>query len=70
MNRVEAELNSAGLDEKIESLRDARNKQLLWIKNYEDELEFLQREVENVAEIRNSLPPKRKCWKRMRLEPT
>jgi len=67
---VEAEFNSAGLDEKIEALREARNKQLQWIKNYEDELEFLRREVENVRVIRETLPPKGKCWKRMRLEPT
>ena len=69
ISRVESEFNSAGLDEKIAALREARNKQALWIKNYEDELELLRREVENVQEIRNSLPPDTKCWKRMRLEP-
>jgi hypothetical protein len=69
ISRVEAEFSNAGLDAKIAALREARNKQALWIKNYEDELEVLRREVENVQEIRNSLPPDNKCWKRMRLEP-
>jgi len=66
---VERELEVADLDSKIETLRTARNKQALWIKNYEDELEILRREVENVEEIRGALPPDTKCWKRIRLEP-
>jgi predicted nucleic acid-binding Zn-ribbon protein len=69
IDEVETELESADLDSKIETLRTARNKQALWIKNYEDELEALRKEVENVQEIRAALPPDTKCWKRIRLEP-
>jgi len=69
ISEVESELESADLDGKLEALRTARNKQTLWIKNYEDELESLRKEVENVQEIRNALPSDSKCWKRIRLEP-
>lgn len=69
ISEVERELDEADLDSKIEALRTARNKQTLWIKNYEDELDALRKEVENVQEIRNTLPPDTKCWKRVRLEP-
>lgn len=69
ITKVEMELDSAGLDDKIVALRSARNKQAGWIKNYEDELEALRKEVENVQEIRNTLPHENKCWKRIRLEP-
>lgn len=48
INEVEDELEKAGLDATIQTLRSARNKQALWIKNYEDELEILRKEVENV----------------------
>lgn len=66
---MERELEAADLDGKIESLRNARNRQTLWLKNYEDELDALQREVDNVRDIRESLPPDSTCWKRIKLEP-
>jgi chromosome segregation ATPase len=70
ITEVERELEAADLDAKIEALRSARNKQTLWIKNYEDELDSLKKEVENVQEIRSSLDKTdTKCWKRTRLEP-
>lgn len=66
---VEREFGTADLDSKLENLRNARNRQTLWLKNYEDELEALRKEVENVAEIRAALPPDTRCYKRIRLEP-
>lgn len=45
ISEVERELEQADLDSKLEQLRNARNKQALWIKNSEDELEALRKEV-------------------------
>ena len=69
INEVEEQVAASGIDDKLESLRAARNKQAMWIKSYEDELEALRKEVDNVREIRKTLPPDTKCWKRLRLEP-
>ncbi|ODN05380.1 Laminin subunit gamma-1 [Orchesella cincta] len=69
INDVERELEDADLDSKIDALRNARNRQTLWLKNYEDELDALRKEVDNVQDIRNALPPDTRCWKRTRLEP-
>lgn len=69
ISEIENEMNNADIDNKIEKLREARNRQIIWVKNYEDELSALRLEVENVQEIRNSLPDDSKCWKRIRLEP-
>ena len=69
INEVTQQVKESGIDEKLESLRVARNKQAMWIKSYEDELDALRKEVDNVREIRKTLPPDTKCWKRLRLEP-
>jgi coxsackievirus/adenovirus receptor len=43
------------------------NQQAQWVKNYQDEVERLQVDVQNIEDISNSLPDG--CWKRVQLEP-
>jgi coxsackievirus/adenovirus receptor len=43
------------------------NQQAQWVKNYQDEVERLQADVQNIEDISNSLPDG--CWKRVQLEP-
>lgn len=69
ITKLEQEFASENIDEKINELRGARNRQALWLKNYEDELVELRAEVENIEEIRNSLPPDTICYRKIRLEP-
>ena len=74
MNRLEKRLNAAqneievaNLDNRIRALTDAKNLQTQWVKNYEDEVNRLRLEVENIDEIKKALPTE--CYKRVRLEP-
>lgn len=64
---AEKEIEAAKLDERIRSLTDAKNLQIQWVKNYEDEVERLKIEVENIDAIKSALP--NECHKRVRLEP-
>jgi hypothetical protein len=43
------------------------NQQAQWVKNYLDEVDRLQADVQNIEEISKSLPDG--CWKRVQLEP-
>jgi len=43
------------------------NQQAQWVKNYQDEVDRLQTDVQNIEDISNSLPDG--CWKRLQLEP-
>lgn len=59
--------DNSQIDDEIEALNRARLMQTQQIKTYQEELDRLQREVDNMDEIRKSLPGG--CWKRTRLEP-
>lgn len=67
LERAEEEFQSANLDGRIQELKDARISQAQWVKNYQDEVERLQVDVQNIEDISNSLPDG--CWKRVQLEP-
>nr|CAD7454511.1 unnamed protein product [Timema tahoe] len=67
LNAAEDELRQANLDQRLQSLREARNLQTQSMKNYDEELKYLRQEVENIEDINESLPEG--CWKRMVLEP-
>ena len=74
MNRLEKRLNAAqneievaNLDHRIRALTDAKNLQTQWVKNYDDEVNRLKLEVENIDDIKKALPTE--CYKRVRLEP-
>nr|CAD7262431.1 unnamed protein product [Timema shepardi] len=67
LNAAEDELRQANLDQRLQSLREARNLQTQSMKNYDEELKYLRHEVENIEDINESLPEG--CWKRMVLEP-
>jgi coxsackievirus/adenovirus receptor len=43
------------------------NWQAQWVKDYQDEVDRLQTDVQNIEDISNSLPDG--CWKRVQLEP-
>ncbi|XP_023243676.1 laminin subunit gamma-1-like isoform X1 [Centruroides sculpturatus] len=65
--RAEKEMRDSDLDAKTADLRDARKKQAGWMRDYESEIELLEKEVENIAAIRASLPDG--CYRRVKLEP-
>ncbi|GFG33810.1 hypothetical protein Cfor_03510 [Coptotermes formosanus] len=67
LERAEEEFQFANLDGRIQELKDARISQAQWVKNYQDEVERLQADVQNIEDISNSLPDG--CWKRVQLEP-
>lgn len=48
-------------------LRQARDLQNQWVKDYTEEVEKLQKDVKNIAEIAAALPDK--CYRRVVLEP-
>lgn len=64
---AENEIKQTNLDERIRLLTEAKNLQTQWVKNYEDEVARLKIEVQNIEEIKNSLP--NECFKRLQLEP-
>lgn len=64
---AEKEIRVANLDKRIQTLTDAKNLQTQWVKNYEDEVNRLKSEVENIDDIKKALPTD--CYKRVRLEP-
>lgn len=64
---VEKEIKAADLDQRIRTLTDAKNQQTQWIKNFENEINRLRIEVENIDDIRKVLPVD--CYQRVRLEP-
>lgn len=65
--RAEKEMRDSDLDAKTENLRKAREQQAGWMKDYEAEVQMLEKEVENIASIRSALP--RGCYRRVKLEP-
>lgn len=64
---AERELLNADLGARAEALREAQEEQKKWMKDYEDEIEQLKRDVANVEAIRHSLPED--CYRRLVLEP-
>lgn len=64
---AETEIKAANLDQRIRALTEAKNLQTQWVKNYEDEVNRLRIEVENIDDIRKALP--NNCYQRFRLEP-
>lgn len=64
---AQEEIKAANLDKRIRTLTDAKNLQTQWVKNYEDEVNRLKLEVENIDDIKKALPTD--CHKRVRLEP-
>jgi coxsackievirus/adenovirus receptor len=67
LNRTEAELDKAKLNDRIQTLHDLKNHQNRWIKQYQTEIVTLEKEVANIKSIANALPTG--CFKRTRLEP-
>lgn len=64
---AEKEIEAANLDQRIRALTEAKNLQIQWVKNYDDEVARLRMEVENIETIKLALPDD--CYKRLRLEP-
>lgn len=65
--KAEEELKSADLDNRMGELRNIREEQNRWMRDYDDEIEKLKRDVANIADIRSSLPDG--CFRRLKLEP-
>lgn len=65
--KAEQKIKEAKLDAQIEQLQKERSEQNALIKNYNEEIERLKAEVENVASIANALPEG--CFRKMHLEP-
>ncbi|XP_042902115.1 laminin subunit gamma-1 [Parasteatoda tepidariorum] len=64
---AERELINADLGPRTDALREAQVEQKKWMRDYEDEIEQLKKDVANVAAIRYSLPED--CYRRLVLEP-
>ncbi|XP_035207831.1 laminin subunit gamma-1-like [Stegodyphus dumicola] len=64
---AEREFINADLGARAEALREAQEEQKQWMRDYEDEIEQLKKDVANVAAIRHSLPED--CYRRLVLEP-
>lgn len=64
---VEKEHQEADFDTRMGELRQARELQNKWMKDYTEEVEKLKKDVRNIADIRNALPDK--CYRRVVLEP-
>ncbi|XP_012268511.2 laminin subunit gamma-1 [Athalia rosae] len=67
LRQAEEEIKAANLDQRIRSLTEAKNHQIQWVKNYDEEVQRLRGEVENIEAIKLALPED--CYKRVRLEP-
>ncbi|XP_046413039.1 laminin subunit gamma-1 [Neodiprion fabricii] len=67
LNAAEQEIKANNLDERIRALTVAKNLQIQWVKNYDEEVARLKLEVENIETIKLALPTD--CFKRVRLEP-
>ncbi|PSN35327.1 Laminin subunit gamma-1, partial [Blattella germanica] len=67
LQQAEDDFRSANLDGRIQELIDARIVQQQWVKSYQDEIDRLQADVQNMEDISEALPEG--CWKRVQLEP-
>lgn len=67
LQEAEKEAEKARLNERAAELEKAREQQLAWMRDYEDEINKLKRDVANVKEISDSLPEG--CYRRIKLEP-
>ncbi|KAJ0183971.1 hypothetical protein K1T71_000394 [Dendrolimus kikuchii] len=68
LDQAEKELKQVDLEGKIKNLTEAKNNHQRWMKQYQEEHDQLQGEVENVKNILSQLPEG--CFKRIVLEPT
>ncbi|XP_033223143.1 laminin subunit gamma-1 isoform X2 [Belonocnema kinseyi] len=67
LHAAQAEIEAANLESRIRALTDAKNHQTQLVKYYEEEVNRLKSEVENIDEIKKALPTE--CFKRVHLEP-
>ncbi|XP_035213490.1 laminin subunit gamma-1-like [Stegodyphus dumicola] len=64
---AEKEYKEADFNTRMGELRQARELQNQWAKDYAEEVAKMQKDVANIADIRNALPDK--CYRRLVLEP-
>lgn len=64
--RAEKELEDSDLDKRFNDLSEARNQQRKWVDRYTNDLIQLRRDVDNIEQIKDSLPDG--CFKRPKLE--
>ncbi|XP_064457402.1 laminin subunit gamma-1-like isoform X3 [Ornithodoros turicata] len=67
LRQAERDMAQARLDDRVAELQNAREMQLGWMRDYEDEINKLKKDVANVKDISESLPEG--CFRRIRLEP-
>ncbi|KAI1289518.1 Laminin subunit gamma-1 [Halotydeus destructor] len=67
LEQAEQELRNANLDSRLATLKTARDQQKGWMNNYDEEITKLQKDVDNILEIKNAIP--QRCYRRVRLEP-
>lgn len=67
LEQAEQELRNANLDNRLATLKTARDQQQMWMRNYELDIDRLKKDVANVNEIRLAIPDQ--CYRRVRLEP-
>ncbi|XP_054719317.1 laminin subunit gamma-1-like, partial [Uloborus diversus] len=67
LEAAEKEHEEANFNARLGELRQSRDIQHQWMKDYTEEVEKMMKDVANIAEIRNALPDK--CYRRVVLEP-
>ena len=67
LQAAKTEFERANLDSRIESLTSAKQSQIQWMKSYQEEVDRLAAEVDNIQDIRDALP--HDCFKQLALEP-
>jgi coxsackievirus/adenovirus receptor len=66
LDLAEKDLIKAKLDEKLATINNARISQAQLIKTYEDDIDALTTDVNNIEAIRRALPSG--CWKKTNIE--
>lgn len=66
INNAENDLKGADLDNNIDSLKKKQNEQQKKINSYTQDIERLSKEVQNIEQIRDSLP--NQCFNVVELE--
>lgn len=68
LDSAEMELATLKLDDQFKALLQMQSQMKEWVASYEDELNILVNDVENIRQINETVP--RDCFKKISLEPT
>ena len=67
LDAAEKKYENAGIEARLASLHEERQRQMKLLTEYREEVEVLTNEFSSLEEISKSLP--NQCWNKIRLEP-